>query len=106
MPGLVASTLVALVAGWLGHLAITWLMLRAYDEEVDHDAANTARTAGRSTGDEVRASLRLVAQDRGTYGDIWELAEALIGHDERAAGWRGGGRRREQLLQAGTALRR
>jgi tryptophan 2,3-dioxygenase len=41
-----------------------------------------------ATGDEVRASLRLVAQDRGTYGDIWELAEALIGHDERAAGWR------------------
>lgn len=41
-----------------------------------------------ATGDEVRVSLRLVAQDRGTYGDIWELAEALIGHDERAAGWR------------------
>ena len=41
-----------------------------------------------ASGDEVRASLRLVAQDRGTYGDIWELAEALIGHDERAAGWR------------------
>jgi tryptophan 2,3-dioxygenase len=41
-----------------------------------------------ATSDEVRASLRLVAQDRGRYGDIWELAEALIGHDERAAGWR------------------
>jgi tryptophan 2,3-dioxygenase len=38
--------------------------------------------------DEVRASLRTVAQDRGTYGDIWELAEALLVHDERAAGWR------------------
>ena len=41
-----------------------------------------------ASDEEVRASLRLVAQDRGTYGDIWELAEALIGHDERAAGWR------------------
>ena len=38
--------------------------------------------------DEVRASLRMVAQDRGTHGDIWELAEALLVHDERAAGWR------------------
>jgi tryptophan 2,3-dioxygenase len=37
---------------------------------------------------EVRASLRLVARDRATHGDIWELAEALLAHDERAAGWR------------------
>jgi tryptophan 2,3-dioxygenase len=38
--------------------------------------------------DEVRTSLRMAAHDRGTYGDIWELAEALLVHDELAAGWR------------------
>lgn len=38
--------------------------------------------------EEVRTSMRIVAQDRGTYGEIWELAEALLVHDERAVGWR------------------
>ena len=38
--------------------------------------------------DDVRASLRAVARDRGRYGEVWELAEALLVHDERAAGWR------------------
>jgi tryptophan 2,3-dioxygenase len=46
-----------------------------------------AGLAAESDG-EVGSSLRMVAQDRSTYGEIWELAEALIGHDERAAGWR------------------
>jgi tryptophan 2,3-dioxygenase len=41
-----------------------------------------------ATDDEVRESLRGVAHDRATYGEIWELAEALLIHDERAAGWR------------------
>ena len=38
--------------------------------------------------DEVSSSMRVVAQDRATYGEIWELAEALLVHDERAAAWR------------------
>ncbi|WP_203453402.1 tryptophan 2,3-dioxygenase [Jiangella aurantiaca] len=37
---------------------------------------------------EVSASLRIAAHDRGGYGDVWELAEALMTHDEMAAGWR------------------
>jgi tryptophan 2,3-dioxygenase len=41
-----------------------------------------------SSHDEVSASLRVVARDRSAYGDIWELAEALLVHDERAAAWR------------------
>ena len=46
--------------------------------------------AGLAAGDdgEVGASLRVVAKDRATYGDVWELAEALVVHDERAASWR------------------
>ncbi len=46
--------------------------------------------SGLPAGDdkEVRVSLRVVAEDRAAYGDIWELAEALLVHDERAAGWR------------------
>jgi len=37
---------------------------------------------------EVTASLRIAAHDRATYGDVWQLAEALLQHDELAAGWR------------------
>lgn len=34
------------------------------------------------------ASLRTVAHDRGTHGEVWALAEALVLHDELAAAWR------------------
>ena len=34
------------------------------------------------------ASLRRVAHDRATFGDLWAMAEALILHDELAAAWR------------------
>ncbi|MFL6239505.1 MAG: tryptophan 2,3-dioxygenase, partial [Actinomycetes bacterium] len=33
-------------------------------------------------------SLRTVALDRNTYGALWDLAEALVAHDEAAANWR------------------
>ena len=61
VPGVVALFAASFVAAWLGHLAITWLMLRAYDEEVVGDAAPTAHSTGRSTGDEVRATVQAVA---------------------------------------------
>ncbi len=48
---------------------------------------NTRGLASESD-DDVRESLRTAAHDRGTHGEIWELAEALLVHDERAAGWR------------------
>ncbi len=38
--------------------------------------------------DEVRRSLRVVAHDRASFGDVWDLAEALLSHDELAADWR------------------
>jgi len=46
--------------------------------------------AGLPTGgdDEIRRSLRTVAHDRPHYADVWELAEALVEHDELAAAWR------------------
>jgi tryptophan 2,3-dioxygenase len=37
---------------------------------------------------ELIASLRKVAHDRESYAEIWELAEALLQHDELAAAWR------------------
>jgi tryptophan 2,3-dioxygenase len=37
---------------------------------------------------EISASLRVVAHDRSTYAVLWALAEALLQHDELAAGWR------------------
>ena len=40
-------------------------------------------------GDEaLTASLRRVAHDRASFGDLWAMAEALILHDELAAAWR------------------
>ena len=46
--------------------------------------------SGLRTDDEaaLRGSLRAIALDRGTYGALWDLAEALVSHDEAAAGWR------------------
>jgi tryptophan 2,3-dioxygenase len=38
--------------------------------------------------DEIRASLNVVANDRAQHSDVWELAEALVEHDELAAAWR------------------
>jgi tryptophan 2,3-dioxygenase len=38
--------------------------------------------------DAVRDALRKVAGDRAHYGAVWELAEALVQHDELAAAWR------------------
>jgi len=38
--------------------------------------------------DEVITSLHTAAHDRDRYFDVWELAEALIEHDELAIGWR------------------
>ncbi|MGI8701849.1 MAG: tryptophan 2,3-dioxygenase [Nocardioidaceae bacterium] len=56
-----------------------------WDAFVDVLAANGLSVG---TEQEVAASLRLVASDRATYSDVWELAEALIQHDELAAEWR------------------
>ncbi len=46
--------------------------------------------AGFSTADEddLRKALQTVASDRGSYAEIWEMAEALVQHDELAAAWR------------------
>lgn len=41
-----------------------------------------------TTDAEVSASLRTVAHDRSEHAVVWALAEALLQHDELAAGWR------------------
>jgi tryptophan 2,3-dioxygenase len=48
------------------------------------------RGAGFATGteDEIRVALRTVAHNRSEHAAIWELAEALLQHDELAAAWR------------------
>jgi tryptophan 2,3-dioxygenase len=38
--------------------------------------------------DQVRAALLVVARDRATYDQAWELGEALIEHDQKQAAWR------------------
>jgi tryptophan 2,3-dioxygenase len=48
----------------------------------------SARGLATGSDGEIRASLRTVAHDRSTYFDVWELAEALVQHDELAASWR------------------
>ena len=37
----------------------------------------------------IKDSLRMTAHNRGTYAEVWALAEALLEHDELAAAWRG-----------------
>jgi tryptophan 2,3-dioxygenase len=43
---------------------------------------------GTSPDDVLLGSLRTIALDRARYGPLWDLAEALLSHDEAAAGWR------------------
>jgi tryptophan 2,3-dioxygenase len=40
------------------------------------------------TDEDILGSLLRVARDRETYGELWELAEALLDHDQAAALWR------------------
>jgi tryptophan 2,3-dioxygenase len=51
-------------------------------------AVMASRGLAVGSDDETRASLNLVAHDRAQYSDVWELAEALVEHDELAAAWR------------------
>jgi tryptophan 2,3-dioxygenase len=46
--------------------------------------------AGLPAGDEtaVRGALLTVARDRASYGALWDVAEALLTHDELSAQWR------------------
>lgn len=41
-----------------------------------------------SSDEQTLASLLLIARDRSTYGELWELSESLLDHDEAAALWR------------------
>jgi tryptophan 2,3-dioxygenase len=47
-----------------------------------------ARGLAVGSDEEITASVRRAAHDRASYADIWALAEALLQHDELAAGWR------------------
>jgi tryptophan 2,3-dioxygenase len=47
-----------------------------------------ARGLAAGSEEEVRASLLAVARDRASYGEIWDVAEGLISHDELSAQWR------------------
>ncbi len=49
----------------------------------------TSRSLPMGTVEERRASLLRVARDRSAYGDVWDLAEALLTQDQLAAQWRG-----------------
>jgi tryptophan 2,3-dioxygenase len=51
-------------------------------------AVMASRGLAGESDDDIRASLLSAAHDRAQYSDVWELAEALIEHDELAAAWR------------------
>jgi len=51
-------------------------------------AALAARGLPVASEDEVRHSLLVVARDRAAYGDLWDVTEGLLSHDELAAQWR------------------
>ncbi|MBO0775401.1 MAG: tryptophan 2,3-dioxygenase [Actinobacteria bacterium] len=47
-----------------------------------------ARGLAAGSDEEVLASLRVAAYDRAAHDDLWQLAEALLTHDELAGLWR------------------
>jgi tryptophan 2,3-dioxygenase len=47
-----------------------------------------ARGLAVGTDAALAASVRTAARDRAAYGDVWQLAESLLRHDELAAAWR------------------
>ncbi len=51
-------------------------------------AALAARGLPTDGDDDVRAALLTVARDRASYGDLWDVAEGLLSHDEMSAQWR------------------
>jgi tryptophan 2,3-dioxygenase len=51
-------------------------------------AAIEARGLATGGDDDTRASLLMVARDRASYGDLWDVAEGLLSHDELSAQWR------------------
>ncbi|MGH3385513.1 MAG: tryptophan 2,3-dioxygenase [Nocardioidaceae bacterium] len=66
-------------------------LLRRLDEPTLWDAlVHHLAARGLPNDDDaaVAASLRTAAHDRSTYPDVWQLAEALLQHDELAAAWR------------------
>src|SRR4051794_24490844 len=51
-------------------------------------AALATRGLAVGSDDDVKASLLAVARDRAAYGDLWDVAEGLLSHDELSAQWR------------------
>jgi tryptophan 2,3-dioxygenase len=51
-------------------------------------ATMAARDLPVETAAETKASLLAIARDRASYGELWDLAEALLSHDELCAQWR------------------
>ena len=64
---------------------------RRLDEPTLWDAfVHHVKTRGLAADDDqaLLDSLRTAAHDRGRYADVWQIAEALLQHDELAAAWR------------------
>lgn len=51
-------------------------------------ATLAARGLPAGDDDEVRSSLVTVAHNRASYGDLWDVTEGLLSHDELSAQWR------------------
>jgi len=66
-------------------------LLRRLDEPSLWDAYLSllaSRGLAVSSGEQILASLRVIAGDRATHDDLWQLAEDLLTHDELAGLWR------------------
>jgi tryptophan 2,3-dioxygenase len=66
-------------------------LLRRLDEPTLWDSfLDLLRQRGLAADDDagVAASLRTIAHDRSHFSDVWEIAEALLEHDELGAAWR------------------
>ncbi len=51
-------------------------------------ATISAHGLGSGDPEALKASLLAIARDRASYGELWDVAEGLLSHDELAAQWR------------------
>ena len=51
-------------------------------------ATLAARGLPTQSDEDIRAALLTMARDRASYGDLWDVSEGLLTHDELSAQWR------------------
>ncbi len=75
---------------WLGPEPLATLTRRYHEASLWDGFLHCLHAAGFACGTEAERSsaLRKIAHDRTSYGDLWDLEEALVSHDQIWSRWR------------------